>query len=74
MGLLLSDKDIGPTEAKVEAVVNAREPANSSEVRSFSGLANYNARFIPNFASIAEPLRRLRKKGTKFVFGPEERA
>ena len=28
MGLLLSDKGIGPTEAKVEAVVNAREPAN----------------------------------------------
>ncbi len=74
MGLLLSDKGIGPTEAKVEAVVNAREPANSSEVRSFLGLANYNARFIPNFASIAEPLRRLTKKGTKFVFGPEQRA
>ena len=74
MCLLLSDKGIGPTEAKVEAVVNAREPANSSEVRSFLGLANYNARFIPNFASIAEPLRRLTKKGTKFVFGPEQRA
>ena len=74
MCLLLSDKGIRPTEAKVEAVVNAREPANSSEVRSFLGLANYNARFIPNFASIAEPLRRLRKKGTKFVFGPEQRA
>ena len=74
MGLLLSDKGIGPTEAKVEAVVNSREPANSSEVRSFLGLANYNARFIPNFASIAEPLRRLTKRGTKFVFGPEQRA
>ena len=58
MGLLLSDKGIGPTEAKVEVAVKAREPANSSEVQNFLGLVNYNARFIP----------------TKFVFGPEQQA
>lgn len=59
---------------KVEAVVNFGEPANSSEVRSFLSLDNYNARFIPNFASIAEPSRRLTKRGAKFEFGPEQRA
>ena len=32
-------------------------------VRSFLGLANYNARLIPDFATVAEPLRRLTKKG-----------
>ena len=46
MGLLLTKKGIGPT--KVRAVVEAREPQNTSEVRSFLGLANYNAQFIPD--------------------------
>ena len=61
VGLVLTDKGIGPTEDKVRAIVDAREPQNASEVRSFLGLANYNARFIPDFATVAEPLRRLKK-------------
>ena len=73
MGLVLTDKGIGPTEDKVQAIVDAREPQNASEVRSFLGLANYNARFIPDFATIAEPLRRLTKKGVRFEFGDEQR-
>ena len=48
------------------------EPQNSSEVRSFLGLANYKARFIPSFATVAEPLRRLTKEGELFEFGPEQ--
>ena len=37
------------------------------------GLANYNARFIPDFATVAETLRRLTKKGVRFEFGDEQR-
>ena len=66
MEKVLSDKGVGPTEAKVEAVVNAREPQNVSEVRSFLGLVNFNARFIPNLATMAEPLRRLTRKDIQF--------
>ena len=73
VGLVLTDKGIGPTEVKVRAIVDAREPQNASEVRSFLGLANYNARFIPDFATVAEPLRRLTKKGVRFEFGDEQR-
>ena len=61
MGLVLSNKGIGPTGDKVRAISEAREPQNASEVRTFLGLANYNARFIPDFATVAEPLRRLAK-------------
>ena len=73
MGLVLSDNGIGPTEDKVKAIVDAREPQSASEVRSFLGLANYNARFIPDFATVAEPLRRLTKKGVRFEFGEEQK-
>ena len=69
---MLSDNGIGPAEDKVKAIVDAREPQSASEVRSFLGLANYNARFIPDFATVAEPLRRLTKKGVHFEFGEEQ--
>ena len=69
MGLVLSDNGIGPAEDKIKAIVDAREPQSASEVRSFLGLANYNARFIPDFATVAEPLRRLTNEGVHFKFG-----
>jgi hypothetical protein len=55
MGHLVSDKGIGPTEDKVKAVVDAREPKTVSEVRSFLALVNFCSRFIPDLATIAEP-------------------
>ena len=54
MGLMLTNKGIGPTEEKGKAVVTAREPQNALEVRSFLRLANYNVQFIPDFATVAE--------------------
>ena len=73
MGLMLTNKGIGPTEEKVTAVVGAREPQNACKVRSFLGLANYKVRFIPDFATVAEPLHKLTKKGVCFRFGDEQR-
>lgn len=74
MGLVLTQKGIGPAEQKVKAVKEAREPQTVSEVKSFLGLVNFNARFIPDLATVAEPLRRLTRKGEPFVFGPEQQA
>lgn len=73
MGHQLSDKGIDPTKDRIKAVVEAREPENAKEVRSFQGLMNYSAKFIPNFTSIAERLRCLTRKDEPFRFGPEER-
>ena len=72
MGYLLSSKGIGPTESRVEAKVRAKEPGNAEEVRSFLGLVNFSARFIPNLASITEPLRALTRKNVTFVWGSEQ--
>ena len=72
MGYLLSNQGIGPTESPVDAVAGAREPQNAGEVRSFLGLVNFSARFIPNLASIAEPLHKLTRKETPFELGTEQ--
>ena len=47
MGYLLPNKGIGRIESHVEAVVMAREPQNAGKMRSFLGLVNFSARFIP---------------------------
>jgi hypothetical protein len=73
MELVLSEKGIGPIEDCVKALTSVREPQNASEVRSFLGLANYSSRFIPHFASLSEPLRKLIRKDTPFKFGKEQR-
>lgn len=65
MGHVLSAHGIGPDETKIESLVNARNPDNLSEVRGFLGLVNFCARFIPDLATVAEPLRELtRAKAT----------
>ena len=72
MGLVLAQQGVGPTEEKFKAVNAAREPQTVSEVKSFLGLVNFNARFIPDLATVAEPLGRLAKKGEPFIFGLEQ--
>ena len=39
----------------------ATRPSNKAELRSFLGMAGYSEHVIPNFASIAQPLRKLLK-------------
>ena len=39
-----------------------------------AGLANYSSQFIPHFATLSEPLRRLTRKETPFEFGPEKKS
>ena len=72
MDMLLSEKGIGPTEDRVKAMLEAEEPKNATDVRSFLGLAKYSSRFKPHFATLSEPLRRLTKKETPFESGPEQ--
>ena len=73
VGMVLSRNGISCTEEKVRAVVEAREPTTTSEVRSFLGLVNYSGRFIRDLATISEPLRRLTMKGVSFKFGLEQK-
>lgn len=66
LGHHISEAGISPSQTKVNAVSSFRPPTCESEVRSFLGLANYLNKFIPDLATVAEPLRNLTKKETKF--------
>ena len=72
MGLLLTRHGIGPTKEKVRAVVEASQPQSPSEVRSFLGLVGFSARFIPDFSTTADPLRKIARQGESFTWGEEQ--
>lgn len=72
MGLLLTKHGIGPTEEKVKVIVELSQPQSPSEVRSFLGLVGFSARFIPDFATTADPLRKIARKGETFVWNEEQ--
>lgn len=72
IGHVLSKNGIGAAQSKIQAVENTRRPTNAAEVRSFLGLVNYCGRFISNFATTSEPLRRLTRQSCKWIWGSEQ--
>lgn len=65
----LSSNGVSPSEEKVAAIRDANAPKTVSEVRSFMGLVQYSAKFLPNMAEVSEPLRLLTRKDQPFVWG-----
>ncbi|KAL8584615.1 hypothetical protein ACOMHN_002344 [Nucella lapillus] len=58
-GFIFTADGVKPNPEKVKSLKEAKAPQNSSELRSFLGMAQYSARFIDGFATITEPLRKL---------------
>jgi len=74
LGHMLSSKIIhqGP---KVNALNEMPALYNVSTLHSFLGLVQFYAKFLtPNFASVAEPLCRLTRKGNWWAWGSAEEA
>jgi hypothetical protein len=51
----------------IDAIEKAPRPQNVSQLRSFLGLLNYYRKFVPNSASIIQPLNQLLQKGKRWV-------
>lgn len=69
LGHHISQNGISPSQAKIDSVLSFRKPTTEAEVRSFLGLANYMNKYIPNLATMAEPLRKLIQKNVSFEWG-----
>lgn len=63
LGHIIDAEGLHKSPEKVSAIVNVPTPSNITQLRSFLGLLNYYGRFIPNLASIANPLNALLCKG-----------
>ena len=67
LGHVFSEKGMEPDSTKESAVCNWPISTNSSELRSFLGLASYYWRYIHRFAKIAVPLYQRTTKGAVFT-------
>ena len=72
LGFKITEAGVLPTLSKVKAIKEAPQPTDLTQLRAYLGLLNFYRRFIPNAASILEPLNRLLKATNSFSWGPEQ--
>ncbi|XP_046575996.1 uncharacterized protein LOC124284000 [Haliotis rubra] len=68
LGHVISKEGVAMDPAKVDSVVTYPQPTCTRELRSFLGLAGYYRKFIKGYANIVEPLHRLLRKDTPYVW------
>ncbi|GBG66138.1 hypothetical protein CBR_g57020 [Chara braunii] len=73
LGHYVMPQGIRPLADKIEALRVWPEPTNTTDVRSFMGLAGYYQRFITGYSRIAAPMTRLQSPKVPFVFDDDAR-
>ncbi|GBG84261.1 hypothetical protein CBR_g38232 [Chara braunii] len=68
LGHYVTPQGIRPLADKIEALRVWPESTNTTDVRSFMGLAGYYHRFITGYSRIAAPMTRLQLPKVPFVF------
>ena len=71
LGDMISADGIQPQPDKLAAIRDWPTPHCLRGVRAFYGLASYYRKFVKYFAKIAEPLSRMTKKNTPFMWTDE---
>lgn len=71
LGHEICAEGIKPNKKKIEAIVRAPDPENLTQLKSYLGLMNYYAKFVPNLSSELIALYRLTKKDVKFEWTSE---
>lgn len=72
LGHKLTAEGIRPDEDKLSAIKMFREPKTMEETRSFLGLVNYVGKFLPDLATVTEPLRKLTRKSETFAWNQQQ--
>ena len=72
LGHVIDKEGVHPTEEKLKAIVEAPAPTNITQLRAYLGLLNFYRRFLPQAATMLEPLNRLLKADTTWVWGEEQ--
>lgn len=72
LGHVISCNGIQTDPEKLRTIKEFPIPKDLTQLRGFIALASYYRKFVKNFSSIAEPLNRLLKKNTPFIWGKDQ--
>ena len=72
LGHVIDGQSVRPPLRKIRAITEYPVPTDRKAIERFHGLLKYLREYIPNFASIAEPLTRLIRKDKPFVWTKEQ--
>ena len=73
LGHIISAEGLHTEEAKVRAIVDAPEPQNVGELRSFLGMVTYYGKLLPDLATTLSPLYKLLQKFTPWSWREKQR-
>ena len=71
LGFVVSQDGIHTCKHIVDAVLNFPQPRSVKEVQRFLGVSNYYRSFIRSHSQILEPIIKLTRKNTPFVWSPD---
>ena len=74
LGHRLSEAGVSVDPRKVQSILDWATPTSCTEVRRFTGLANYYRRFVEGYAEVAAPLTALGSPTAKFAWSPAAQA
>ncbi|XP_044317436.1 uncharacterized protein LOC123038048 [Drosophila rhopaloa] len=74
LGHVISAEGVQTDPEKVTAVTNLKSPTCLKELRQWLGMASWYRRFVPNFATVVQPMTALLKKGRKWSWCPEQQS
>ncbi|CAB0039129.1 unnamed protein product [Trichogramma brassicae] len=74
LGVIVDKNGFRPDPDKIAPVTEMTAPKTLKQLRRFLGMASWYRKFLENFATIADPLNRLLKKNTKYIWGEEQQA
>ena len=66
LGHIISREGLHTEQTKVQAIVDAPEPTNVGELRSFLGMVNNYGKFLPDLATTLAPLYLLLQKSSRW--------
>jgi len=72
LGHVISEEGIHTDPDKISAVRRLSPPTTCKELRRCLGIASWYRRFVPNFASVVQPMSLLLKKGKKWQWEQEQ--
>ena len=71
VGYRVTAEGVTPTHDNAAAIQRLPTPTNTKELASFLGTTNFYLKFVPRYAEIAEPLRKLLRKDTPWEWNAE---